>query len=170
MNHLLKRISLSFGLKLFAVLALALCLSACSRMTKEEYLKEYQAFVSQVIQKSGQFDEDDWAEYDDEYTKYNVELRKKFEKELTWKEQIVLGKLELQYNLFRSKKALKEQVGRMLQDVNEVKEQVKIYIDNGMKDDLNFLIQQSKEIGGEIEKAVSETIQEMETTMDELKK
>lgn len=170
MNHLLKRVSLSLSFKLLAVLALGLCLSACSRMTKEEYLKEYQSFVAEVIQKSEQLDEKDWAEYDDEYTKYSVDLRKKFEKEFTWKDQIVLGKLELQYNLFRSKKAFKEQVGMIFKDVNEVKQQVKQYMENDMQEDLDFLIKQSKEVGGEIEKAVNETMKEMEAQSKELAK
>lgn len=157
-------------LKWIGVLVFALCLSACSKMTKEEYLAEYQSFVSNVIQKSEQLDEKDWTKYDDKYTKYNVELRQKFEKEFTWKDQIVLAKLELQYNLFRSKKAFKEQVGMIFKDVNEVKQQVKQYMENDMQEDLDFLIQQSKDIGGEIEKAVNETIEEMEAQGKELAK
>lgn len=166
MNHF----DIQKTLKWIGVLVFALCLSACSKMTKEEYLKAYQSFVTDVIQKSEQLDEKDWTKYDDEYTKYNVELRQKFEKEFTWKDQIVLTKLELQYNLFRSKKAFKEQVGMIFKDVNEVKQQVKQYMENDMQEDLDFLIQQSKDIGGEIEKAVNETIEEMEAQGKELAK
>lgn len=166
MNHF----DIQKTLKWIGVLVFALCLSACSKMTKEEYLKAYQSFVTDVIQKSEQLDEKDWTKYDDEYTKYNVELRQKFEKEFTWKDQIVLAKLELQYNLFRSKKAFKEQVGMIFKDVNEVKQQVKQYMENDMQEDLDFLIQQSKDIGGEIEKAVNETIEEMEAQGKELAK
>lgn len=166
----MNRFTIQTGIKFLGVLVVAVCLSACSKMTKEEYLAEYQSFVTEVIQKSEQLDEKDWTKYDDDYKKYSVDLREKFEKEFTWKDQIVLAKLELQYNLFRSKKAFKEQVGMIFKDVNEVKQQVKQYMENDMQEDLDFLIKQSKEVGGEIEKAVNETLQEMEAQSQELAK
>lgn len=166
----MNRFNVETAFKFLGVLVFALYLSACSKMTKEEYLAEYQSFVTQVIQKSEQLDEKDWTKYDDEYKKYSVDLREKFQKEFTWKDEIILAKLELQYNLFRSKKAFKEQVGMIFKDVNEVKQQVKQYMENDMQKDLDFLIKQSKEIGGEIEKAVNETMKEMEAQSKELAK
>jgi hypothetical protein len=72
-----------------------------SPFSKESYLEKYEAFMDKVAEERDTYSDEDWKEIDEEYEQFNEEWYKKFEDELTWKEDLTLTKYSAQYNFYR---------------------------------------------------------------------
>ncbi len=133
-------------------------LYSCSPMTKESYLNSYKDFISDISAESSDFTDSDWQEAETEFYKFRSEWRKKFEDELIWKDQIVLAKYEVQYNLHRYRGSVSDIINDVFGTYNELEEKVKYYAENKMTDDIDFLIEQANEIGGSATEMLSQIL------------
>jgi len=151
------------------LLIFMLVLISCSPQNKETYLKDYEEFINKVGNENGKFNEKKWKETDAKYEKFSGEWKSKFEDEFTWKEKIVLTKFEFQYNLAKIRGSTSNFFNTYLkEDFEKLKEQIKYYSENEMDEDIEFLIKQANEIGGDAEEAINNIIIELDLDIDEL--
>lgn len=129
---------------IFGILTL---LYSCSPMTKESYLKDYKDFISEVCSENSNYTEKDWKNADEKFQKYSKEWYNKFKDEILLKEQIVLAKYQVQYNLYKYKGNANEIISNVFGNYNKLEKKVKYYAENDMSDDIDFLISQANEIG-----------------------
>lgn len=76
---------------------------SCGPLTKEAYLEDYAEFIQGVTERSSEFREKEWAEVEQDYNKFSVEWREKFQQELTLTEKMTLTRYEVQFNVIRVK-------------------------------------------------------------------
>jgi hypothetical protein len=126
----------------FFILVLCFAFSACSRMTKEDYIVSFKHFVQNAEAQSKSYAEEDWLKSDKKFNRYLAVLEKRYGKKLTNEEQIVIAVYRLRYDAAHYKDA--------------VKGGIEAYIENGLKADVDFLIQQ----GGKISDIISESLEE----------
>lgn len=143
--------------KYFVIGTLTL-LYSCSPMTKESYLEDYKKFITEVSSENSTYSESDWQNADKRFNKYRGEWYEKFEDELIWKEQIVLAKYEVQYNLYKYKESASEIINEVFGSYNDLEKKVKFYAENDMSDDIDFLIKQANEIGGSATEMLSKIL------------
>jgi hypothetical protein len=137
-------------------------LYSCSPMTKESYLQDYKSFINEVGSENSTYNEKDWSNADEKFNKYSGEWYNKFKDEILWKEQIVLAKYEVQYNLYKYKGDAKNIISDIFGTYNELEKKVKYYADNDMTDDIDFLIKQANEIGGTAVKMLDEILVDLD--------
>ncbi len=131
---------------------IALCfLQSCSPFTKEQYISQYESFINDVRTNSADFSKADWLEQDEKYAKYSEEYYAKFKDQLDWKELAVVKKCGITYNIFKAKNS---SLGLLVEsfaggDYSNLKDLVKYYAENNLDQDLQFIIEQANEIGGD---------------------
>ena len=132
----------------FYFFILALVLTSCSPQTKESYLEDYEEFILTTDKESENYTDEDWINIEEKYNKFNGEWYKKFEDELTWKEEIVITKYQFQFNLLKLKED-SEGIGDLFskKDYTDLKEQLKHYSENKMDSDITFIMEQATEMG-----------------------
>ena len=69
--------------------------------SKESYLEEYKEFIEKVSDENDSYSEDDWAETDETFEKYNEEWYNKFEPELSFSEKLTITKYNAEYKIYR---------------------------------------------------------------------
>ena len=160
-----KRVNLFFLISL-----LFLLIFSCAPQTKESYLEDFKEFMNEVEQNHSSYTEKDWLSIDKKYEKFTNEWYKKFEDDFTWKEQLIIGKYQIQYNMYRvgdeSKKMIHELFG---QDIDDIKKQLKYYKEHQMDKDIKEVMKQAKSISKEAEKTVKEILEELDIDLDKLK-
>lgn len=153
----------------YAWLILLLTMVSCVPQSKEDYLERYKEFIADVSQDYEHYTEEDWEESLEQYHKFSGEWYSKFKEELTWKEQLLVGKYEVQYNMMRVKETTVNFYDTFLKDdFEELKEQVEYYYENNMKDDIERLVQQAEEIGDSAISIMRDILEELEIEMEEL--
>lgn len=137
--------------------------SSCFNMTKEQYLSEYKGFVQQIKDNQQGYITEDWVKMDKIHYRYSEELFKKYEKDFTVEEKVILAKYRLQYDVYRYKDEAKEalldvfdlyyaiqnevnnqNIDFLLGRKDELKKIIDDYMVNGLNEDTNFLIEQTK--------------------------
>ncbi len=150
---------------LFALLLLA----SCAPQTKESYLQDYQDFMQDVKEHYDTYSQKDWEEKDEKFKKFSEEWYEEYKEDLTWKEQLRLGKYAIQYNVYKlggkSGKSLEELLGK---DLDELKKQVQYYKEHQMDKDIEDLTKQAQELGKEAQKTLDEIFKQLD--MDSQKK
>lgn len=130
-------------------------LTSCAPQTKESYLEDYNEFIVNVENESGDYTDEYWKKIEEEYNKFNGEWYKKFEDEFTWKDEILIAKYQFKFNLVKFKDD-SESIGDLFskEDYNELTEQLKYYTENQMKSDIAFIMEQAAEIGADYAEVV----------------
>jgi hypothetical protein len=133
--------------KYFIIGILTLLYSCSLMMTKESYLEDYKGFINEISNESSNYSENDWESADEEFRKFSKEYYNKFKEEILRKEQIVLAKYEVQYNLYKYKGSATEIISNVFGTYNDLEKKIKYYSENNMSDDIDFLIKQTNELG-----------------------
>lgn len=150
-------------------LLILLFITSCGPQSKETYLKKYQNFITEINEESDDYSEQDWEKADEKYTKFNNDWHKKFEDELTWEEDIILAKYKFQYNLKKTKVNSNEFFHNYIKnDYEQLKEQLKYYSENEMDEDIEFLLEQAKEIGDSATKTIEGIFKELNIDINNL--
>jgi len=74
----------------------------CSYYSKESYIKEYGNFVSEVSQNYEDYDKKEWNRKNGRYKKFSEKWHKKFQNDLTIREQYLLLSYQMKYNLYNT--------------------------------------------------------------------
>ena len=76
-------------------------IKSSSPFSKESYLEDYKEFIEKVSNENDSYSEDDWAETDETFEKYNEEWYNKFEPELSISEKLTITKYNAEYKIYR---------------------------------------------------------------------
>jgi len=148
------------------ILSLFSVLTACTPQSKETYLSDYKEFMKNTEKQKTNFTEKDWEIADLKYEKFTGEWKDKYDDEFTWKEELVLAKYTLQYNIF---KAGENSTGfyneYIKEDFKDLKERLKYYKENDMDNDIDFLVEQAKEIGQTATDEINEALKELNSDL-----
>lgn len=142
------------------LIAIIILFVGCSPQSKETYLDDYQDFMTEIKKNHKSFSEKDWRKYDEEFNKYSKEWFANFKDDLTWKERIVVEKYTYEYKLYSVKRFVNTLLNN--KDVNEIKQQIKRYKEEGAEKDLEFLLKQAQQAGEETEKVIKDIFEELE--------
>lgn len=154
-----------FGL----ILLFVVLLGSCAPQSKESYLERYKEFIADVSQNYETYSETDWEESLEQYESFSGEWYRMFKDDLTWKEQVLVGKYEIQYNLLKVKEGSFGFITTFLKDDYEkLKSQVEYYYENDMAEDIEFLVDQAREIGDSAVSMMTDIIEELEIELEEL--
>ena len=149
-----------FHLILFGILLF----TACAPQTKESYLQDYQDFMQDVKEHYDTYSQEDWKEKDKKFKKFSEEWYDKYKDDLTWKEQLRLGKYAIQYNVYKlggkSGKSIDQVFGK---DLDELKKQVQYYKDHQMDKDIEDLTKQAQDLGKEAQKTLDDIFKQLDT-------
>jgi len=148
------------------------CMAACSPMSKESYLKKYDAFISEVTAHYNSYDDKAWAKQSEQYEKFSGQWYDKFKEKFTLKEQIAVKANQVKWYYFRNLNNTAATVKQLLDtlDVQGMKKQVQYYIDNNMQSDLQTFYEEAQKRGKDAREAVTEILKELNVKTDELQK
>lgn len=100
--------------------AFIFCVAACNTLySKENYLKNYELFVTQTEQNYTNYTNQDWENSDLEYNKFTSELYQKVYSQLTSEDQHQIGKLKTRYETIK----LKIEINNSIQSIKDGVEQ-----------------------------------------------
>ncbi len=154
------------GLYIPALVVLSVVMLSCSPQSKESYLHDYKDFITEV--KTSKLSPEEWKEADKKFQKYRGEWYNKFKQELTWKDEIILKKYEFEYNLIRAKESTEDILDELFdKDAKKLKKQLKFYSENGMQEDIKFLVKQAEEAGDAAEETLKEIFEELNLKMED---
>jgi hypothetical protein len=170
MKKVIDIIKLNIGVvfNYLCVCIVATVLFSCSPQTKESYLEDYKEFVLNVHNDSGSYSEQDWLDSDETFLYFSEDLYQNFEEDFTWKENILLSKYAIEYNALKIKNEFSG-ISEIFEkkDYEKLKEQIKYYSENNMKEDLEFLINEAEELGQISVDTVEEILRELEQNNEE---
>jgi vacuolar-type H+-ATPase subunit I/STV1 len=103
--------------------------TSCSRPTsKESYLKKYDDFITEVSKNHEEYDEKDWKKMTREYEKFSGEWFKKFENDLTIKDEIAIKAKQAKWYYYRYLNETTSTVKQFLEAL-EILEELNVKID-----------------------------------------
>ncbi len=140
----------------FAIVAVFV---SCAPTSKEKYMAQFDAFITQVSQECDTYTEKDWQKMEQKYNKFTTEWYYKFEPELTLKEEVRIKAWQLKWNAIYSIDAFGDFVNRW--DVEAQKAKIQYYIENDMEEDLRKLQKEAEEAGKEAQKQLKELYDEL---------
>ena len=147
--------------------------ASCAPMGKESYLKKFDSFIASIADKHKSWDEGDWTKQSERFDKFSDEWYDKFSPELTWQEKLKVTGLQAKFHYYRtldqSSSFLKDINGLLESlNVNEIKNQVRYYIDHDMTGDLDVLYDEALKVGGKAMETVTKIFDELGVDADEL--
>ena len=171
-------------------------ITSCTTQTKESLLEDFQEFITEVNDHHQDYSAKDWAKKDKEFKKFKQVIADKYKKELTFNDELTLGKHEITYNLMQLKKEAPnflnlfkgdfEKLSKELKnytenemsgDVKKIKaeiekatKQLKYYTENDMKDDIAKFKEEAKKMGKDFDKMGKEVEKALEELFKELEK
>jgi len=156
---------------LFASIAI-ICLSSCVPMTKESYMKKFDAFVTEISENYKTYNDKAWKKQTEKYDKFSGVWYNKFKDEFTFKDEIVIKTNQTKWYYYRNLSMATSTVNQIFEllNVKELKQQVQYYIDNNMQSDLQKFYEDAQKAGKDAQKAVTEILEELNINIDELKK
>lgn len=114
---------LNSKLALISTIIICLLLSfGCNAFyNKDNYIKDFEAFIQEVKTNSPNYKETDWKNADLQYDKYTVEQYEKFKAEISEKDKETIGKLKGAYNVYKFKKETKDALEQTKDFIYQVK-------------------------------------------------
>ncbi len=153
------------GKKIFTCFLL-MAFIACSQMTKDDYLIEFEDFVVTVEERNKANKTMNWDEIDKKYERLNKSMYAEFKDELAFSDQAKIGAYRLRYNIQRNQKGVLDALFNS-QDFQEIKSKARSYIENGLEKDLETLIQEAEKVGEEFGQAVEDAVEEVKRELEE---
>jgi len=126
-------------------------------------MEDFKSFVEEVEQAEDRYTAEDWVKATEKFDKFSGEWYKEFSDEFTLKENLLIGKYSLEFNILKVKQESKDFIELFnKEDYNEVKEKLQYYIDNDMDEDIEFVKKQAEEVGETAIKSLEEIMNELE--------
>jgi len=155
------------------ILFIAIMVFSCSTpLSKESYLKKFEAFTAKVSDKGESYSKKDWIKATERYEKFSGEWYEKFKDDFTWQEKLKITGLKTKFQyyrvLYQSTAAIKDLLNAL--NIKDIKEKIQYYINHNMENDLSQLYNEAIKAGGAAEKAVMEILKELQVNIEELKK
>ena len=140
-----------------------LLITSCAPQSKDAYLRDYKGFILKVEKEHETYTDRDWNTSDRELKEFTGKLYTKYEKELTWQEEILVKKYEFQYSFYKAKTDSKTFFKNTddNEEYQKLKEQLQYYIDNDMQKDIDELVKQAKIAGDSTVVIINEIMEEL---------
>lgn len=147
------------------IFSLVSLFTACDPSSKEAYIKEYTEWMEELAENRQTYSERNWRNADEKFLKYSKTLYSKFEGEMNFKEKIAVGKLKVEYTLYKSQRQFDQLFEDVAENSEELREQIEYYMENDMQDDLKHLKKEARKAGKASAEAMEEIIEELEAEM-----
>jgi hypothetical protein len=156
---------------IFPLLLVWLAVTACGPTSKEAYLKKYEAFINEVAERHSDYSEKQWKEKDELFKKFTEDWYAKFKDDFTVADHITLTSFRFKYNLYHAKEQTGDVIKALFKAFNaeDVKKQLKYYVDNDMQSDVARVYDEAQKAGKEVASAVKEMLEEMKVNVDKLR-
>lgn len=151
----------------FSFLALALVMMiSCAPTSKESYMEKYVSFLDEVSQEYKDYTTEDWGKMDEKFEKLNGEWYRKYEQELSFKDELKLQGYKLKYAYYRTLSEGKSALDGMRENIDV--EQMKKDVEEGAEEfkkaaeefvnsiDMKKVQKDLEEVGEEVLKAAEE--------------
>jgi uncharacterized protein YxeA len=102
------------------LLLAVLIVVSCTFYSKEDYLKDFASFVTEIEQNYKTYSDEDWSVKDQEYEEYTGESYNKFKAELTGDEKKQVGKLKAKYNTVKVKHKAEKIIDNVSDGINQL--------------------------------------------------
>ncbi|MDR1169816.1 MAG: hypothetical protein LBK97_03175 [Prevotellaceae bacterium] len=152
-----------FAIMIFVVMLVAV---SCGPQSKESYMNKYELFIKEVGKNKERYTDKDWKQKDREFEQLSGELYRKFKDDMTWKDELILAANKVKYNYYivaREASFFKKLLDGL--NVDEIKSQVKFYIDNKMEDDITALVKEAKKAGRDAEAIVNKVLNDLKVNI-----
>ena len=145
-------------------------MAACAPMSKEAYLKKYDAFIVEVSENGKSYDAEAWEKAAIQYEKFSGEWYNKFKEEMTLVEKLKVTKNQTQFYYYRNLSQGMSTAKEILKSLNigEIKQQIRYYIDNNMESDLQKFYNDAVKAGKEAEEVVTKILNELNVKINVL--
>jgi len=152
--------------------AMIIVVVGCSApMSKESYLKKFNAFITEVSENHKTYSEKDWERQTKKYQKFSGEWYEKFKSDFTFREEVVIrgNRTKWQYylRLNQASAFVRGTIDRL--SIREMKDQVEFFINNNMKDDLLKFYEDAQKAGKDAQNAVNDIFKELQINVNELR-
>lgn len=158
--------------KLFALACVAcvMMLVSCAPMSKESYMKRYEAFMDEVAANYSTYTPEQWADKTEEFDLLSGEWYRKYKAEMSFREKVVVGAYQVKYAYYYSLSEAEGVVKSFTEDeqLQEWKEQAKEYINNDMEDDLKELMDEVSKAGVEAQRFIEDIADELEANSEDI--
>lgn len=158
--------------KLFALACVAcvMMLVSCAPMSKESYMKRYEAFMEEVAANYSTYTPEQWADKTEEFDRLSGEWYRKYKAEMSFREKVVVGAYQVKYAYYYSLSEAEGVVKSFTEDeqLQEWKEQAKEYINNDMEDDLKDLMDEVSKAGVEAQRFIEDIADELEANSEDI--
>ena len=137
---------------------MALVLMGCSPLTKDSYMRKFERFTKEVSYDCNKYDSKDWEKMSRRYDKLSGKWYEKFRDELSMKELLLVRSYQARWYYYRG--------SSILNDVVEVEQLIRFYVDNDMQSDLQRVCEEAHRIGGETERTVNGILKKLNVSVD----
>ncbi len=145
-------------------------LTSCAPQTKEDYLEQFDEFITEVSDNCKDYTTDEWNDKDEQYELFTGEWYDKFEEELSFEDELKIATYKTQWFYCKSVvselSSIKESIKNF--DAEKFKNDLQYYIENDMIDDAKDIYSDAKALGEDTEKMVQEILDEMDVKLEDL--
>lgn len=135
------------------VISTTIILMGCAPMSKDSYMKKFDEFTQEVSKNYKSYDAKEWEKMAKKYDNFSGKWYEKYKDELSMKEVLLVRSYQARWYYNRG--------SSVLNDVVEVEQLIRYYVENNMQSDLQRLYKEAHEIGGETEKTVDEVLKKL---------
>lgn len=136
----------------------AILFVGCAPTSKQSYLERYDAFIEEASQMYRDCTPEDWSKMVEKFEKYSKEYYHKFESELTAKEKLKALGHEAKFIGYQSYIEMKDITKDADELINGVISDVKDYVDNDLKRDVDELKRDIESAVNELDKTLNEEL------------
>lgn len=136
---------------LFAIVILIM--GSCAPLSKDSYMRRFSDFTQEVTRNCKSYDSDDWERMSKKYDKFSGKWYEKFKDDLSMKEVLLVRSYQARWWFNRG--------SSIINDVVEVEQLIRFYIENDMQSDLKNFCEEAHRIGGETERTVNEILKKL---------
>lgn len=137
-----------------------LVLSSCSAPgDKQDYLNQFEHFVSRVEQNYENYKKSDWEWANERYYKFSNEWYDRYKKDLTSLEHIKVAELKLRFRQLKTESSLQKLKQALKEGAADAKKDLQEYLRNEADEDLENLAEGARAIGDSAVKVLKDVIQ-----------
>ena len=133
-------------------------LMGCAPLSKDSYMRRFSNFTQEVTRNCKSYDSDDWERMSKKFDNFSGEWYDKFKDKMSMKEVLLVRSYQARWYYSRG--------SSILNDVVEVEQLIRFYVENDMQSDLQRLCEEAHRIGGETERTVNEILKNLNITVD----
>jgi len=154
------------------VYIIAIIAVSCSPLSKEQYLKNYESFLSDIAENHRSYTDKDWEKKNEKFRMFSEVWFEKFKADFTWQERLKITGYQAKFHYYSALRQTSSMF-KIMHDAmnpNEIRAIVRSYVDKGMIKELKELYKESLELGTAAEEVIKEILKELQVNIDELLK